>query len=72
VKSGKDYSIHAALDRFVENEGYSVLEAAVFSDSGEIRCEGKSMYYPIYMCSFLERDETDIPALADLREIRWE
>jgi len=55
VKSGKDYAVHASLDRFLENSDYSVNYAYVFSNSGEIHTENKITYYPIYMCMFIEK-----------------
>ncbi len=57
VKSGKDYNMHAALDRFMKNDDYSVNKAYVFSNSGEIRNEDEITYLPVYMCMFLEKDD---------------
>ena len=54
VKSGKDYSTHASLDRFISNQDYSVKKAYVFSNSREIKTEGNITYYPVYMCMFLD------------------
>ena len=56
VKSGKDYSTHAALNRFLSNPDYHVDHAYVFSNSREIRREGKLLYCPIYMVMFLQRN----------------
>ena len=57
VKSGKDYNLHASLNRFIENKDYSVRKAYVFSNSGDIQTEGMITYLPIYMCMFLETEE---------------
>lgn len=57
VKSGKDYNLHASLDRFIENADYSVKKAFVFSNSEEIKTEGMITYLPIYMCMFLEKND---------------
>lgn len=54
VKSGKDYNLHASLDRFINNEDYSTCRAYVFSNSREIKSEGAIMYLPVYMCMFIE------------------
>lgn len=59
IKSGKDYTIHAALDRFINNEDYHVKNAYVFSNNGEVRREGKILYCPIYMIMFLQKEAAE-------------
>ena len=39
VKSGKDYTVHSALNTFVRNEGYQVKKAIVLSNEREIKTE---------------------------------
>ncbi|MCI6524777.1 MAG: AAA family ATPase [Candidatus Enterosoma sp.] len=53
VKSGKDYTVHSALKRFVENEDYHVKNAVVLSNAREVKILGKIMYLPIYYVMFL-------------------
>ena len=53
VKSGKDYSIHRALDRFMANPDYRVQSALVLSNEGESRTENATIYLPIYFIMFL-------------------
>ena len=53
VKSGKDYSIHRALDRFIANPDYRVQSALVLSNEGESRTENATTYLPIYFIMFL-------------------
>ena len=53
VKSGKDYSIHRALDRFMANPDYRVQSALVLSNEGESRTENATTYLPIYFIMFL-------------------
>jgi len=53
VKSGKDYTIHSALNAFVKNEDYHVKKAYVLSNSREITTNGKITYIPIYDVMFL-------------------
>ena len=53
VKSGKDYSIHRALDRFIANPDYRVQSALVLSNEGESRTENATTYLPIYYIMFL-------------------
>ena len=52
VKSGKDYTIHSALNTFVKNEDYHVKKAFVLSNSREITTNGKITYLPIYDVMF--------------------
>lgn len=53
VKSGKDYSIHRALDRFIANPDYRVQSALVLSNEGGSRTEKATTYLPIYYIMFL-------------------
>ena len=72
IKSGKDYTTHASLDRFLSNEDYHIQQAYVFSNSGEVTREGKILYCPIYMIMFLQPEEKseDILPLPDLGELK--
>lgn len=54
VKSGKDYTIHRALDRFASNEDYHIQKALVLSNEREVRKIGKMEYLPIYYVMFLK------------------
>lgn len=53
VKSGKDYSTHRALDRFIANPDYRVQSALVLSNEGNSRTESSTTYLPIYYIMFL-------------------
>ena len=53
VKSGKDYSTHRALDRFIANPDYRVQSALVLSNEGGSRTENATTYLPIYYIMFL-------------------
>ena len=53
VKSGKDYTIHSALNTFVKNDEYHVKKAFVLSNSREIMTNGKIIYLPVYYVMFL-------------------
>lgn len=52
IKSGKDYSVHSALNRLVDNKDYRVKTAYVLSNEREVRRKGPICYIPIYyiMC----------------------
>ena len=53
VKSGKDYTVHSALNTFVSNEDYHVKKAIVLSNEREITTKNKITYLPIYDIMFL-------------------
>ena len=53
VKSGRDYTIHSALTRFLQNKDYNVQKAYVLSNDREIKSLGTLTYLPIYMVMFL-------------------
>ena len=53
VKSGKDYTVHSAMNTFVKNEDYHVKKAYVLSNAREITTNGKITYIPIYDVMFL-------------------
>ena len=71
IKSGKDYSLHAALDKFIANEDYSVKKAFVFSNEREIRVEGSITYYPIYMIMFLNQQNKKLGEIEKINCIEW-
>lgn len=52
VKSGKDYTVHSALNTFVKNDDYHVKKAFVLSNNREITTKGKITYLPIYDVMF--------------------
>ena len=53
VKSGKDYSVHRALDRFVHNPDYKVRSAVVLSNEAVVSTQGGIAYMPVYYAMFL-------------------
>lgn len=54
VKSGKDYTIHSALDKFVANEEYSIKKAYVLSNEQKVYKENGITYIPIYYIMFFQ------------------
>jgi len=52
VKSGKDYTVHSALNTFTKNDDYNVKKAFVLSNAREVTTKGKIMYLPIYYVMF--------------------
>ncbi len=57
IKSGKEYYRHAAMNNVLGNDTYSIPEGYVFC-SGNVACNGKVTYYPIYMLMFLQKEDT--------------
>jgi predicted AAA+ superfamily ATPase len=56
VKSGKDYTVHSALNTFVQNEDYHIKKAFVVSNERTIFSKGKITYIPIYYIMFFHAD----------------
>lgn len=54
VKSGKDYTVHRALNSFVQNDDYHIQKAYVVSNERTIKQDGKVIYIPIYHIMFFE------------------
>lgn len=52
VKSGKDYTVHSALNNLVNNDDYHVKRAYVLSNERTIKTNGKIIYLPIYYVMF--------------------
>ncbi|MCD8152694.1 MAG: DUF4143 domain-containing protein, partial [Clostridiales bacterium] len=57
VKSGKDYTVHSALNTFVRNEDYHVKKAYVLSNAREIEVKGKVIYLPVYFVMFFRKNQ---------------
>lgn len=53
VKSGKDYTVHSALNTFVKNEDYHIKKAFVLSNERTLTTNGKICYLPMYHVMFL-------------------
>ena len=54
VKSGKDYSIHSALDKFLTNKEYNINQAYVLSNEQKVYTKNGITYIPIYYVMFLQ------------------
>lgn len=67
IKSGKDYTKHAALSNVLSNTAYEIPEAFVFQNSN-ISTRGNITYYPIYMIMFvkMERQQDEMIYKLDL------
>ncbi len=56
VKSGKDYTIHRALNTFLSNPDYRVRQAYVLSNAREISQKGCLTYLPVYFSMFIKEN----------------
>lgn len=54
VKSGKDYSVHSALDKFVSNDDYNINKAYVLSNERNVYVKNGIIYMPIYYIMFFQ------------------
>jgi len=56
VKSGKDYTVHSALNNFLNTPDYHIQKAVVMSNEREISVKNGITYLPVYYCMFYQRD----------------
>lgn len=56
VKSGKDYTVHSALNNLLKNPDYRIQAATVISNERKIYQKGKVTYMPVYFVMFMEID----------------
>ena len=54
IKSGKDYTEHSALTKFLETPEYGIGRAIVFSNEQQVYKKKGVTYMPIYYCMFLQ------------------
>ena len=59
IKSGKDYTEHSALTKFLETPDYAIDRAIVFSNEREIFKKKGTTYLPIYYCMFLQSEHRE-------------
>ncbi|MBO6026123.1 MAG: DUF4143 domain-containing protein, partial [Bacteroidales bacterium] len=56
VKSGKDYTVHSALNNLMKTPDYHILSGTVVSNEREVYQDGKVTYMPVYYVMFMEVD----------------
>ena len=59
VKSGKDYTLHSALNKMLSVSDYNVLSGLVVSNERQVKKEGKVIYMPIYYIMFINATGAD-------------
>ncbi len=57
VKSGKDYTSHKALDKFLDNEEYNIHAGIVLNNEREVYTKDKITYMPIYYIMCIEKNQ---------------
>lgn len=61
VKSGKDYTVHSALDKFLSIKEYNIHRAIVLSNARDVVVKNGITYMPIYYVMFFESNpEADV------------
>ncbi len=56
VKSGKNYTVHSALNNFMDTPDYHIQKAAVLNNEREVALKNGITYLPVYYCMFYQRD----------------
>ena len=69
IKSGKDYTEHSALSKFIETTEYGIHRAIVFSNEREIFKKKGATYLPIYYCMFLHHEHREEPVILPELEV---
>ena len=59
-RSGKDYTVHSALNTFVQNEDYHIKKAFVLSNERTVKHKGKITYLPIYYIMFFKNEPDEV------------
>lgn len=65
VKSGKDYSLHSALSRFLTMDEYNIRRAYVLSNEPRVYTENGITYIPVYYVMFFENVSNVIEQFPD-------
>lgn len=70
IKSGKDYTEHSALTKFLETPEYGIDRAIVFSNEQQVYKKKGVTYMPIYYCMFLQNSsDNDAIILPELESV---
>lgn len=59
IKSGKDYTEHSALTKFLNTPDYGIDCAIVFSNERKVFRRDGVIYLPIYYCMFISNEHCD-------------
>lgn len=59
VKSGKNYTIHSAIDNLLNVLDYNIKSGLILSNAREVRTSGKITYMPVYYIMFINANQVD-------------
>ena len=65
VKSGKDYTVHSALDKLLSNKEYNIKRAYVLSNEQQVYTEKGITYMPIYYVMFFQNESNVVEQFLD-------
>lgn len=65
IKSGKDYTVHSALSRFISNKEYNIGRAYVLSNEQKVYTADGITYIPIYYIMFMHNTSTIVDEFLD-------
>ena len=65
VKSGKDYTVHSALNKFLANDEYNVKRAYVLSNEQKVYTKKGITYIPIYYVMFFQNESNVVTQFLD-------
>lgn len=70
IKSGKDYTVHSALNNVLNVEEYGIKKAYIFNNYN-LSVDGNKIYLPVYMSMFLcNTEQSDIIYKLNLEELK--
>ena len=70
VKSGKDYYVHSALDKFIANQDYSVKDAVVLCNQRRVEIDKNGiLHMPVYYSMFIVGNKNSEDVLLPLLKI---
>lgn len=70
IKSGKNYTVHSALTKFLDTPDYGIDRAIVFSNERKVFSKKRITYLPIYYCMFLQnRHHNESVMLPELEQV---
>ena len=65
VKSGKDYTTHSALNKFLSTEEYNICRAYVLSNERNVYTQKGITYIPIYYVMFFKNESKETVQLLE-------
>ena len=65
MKSGKDYTVHSALDKFLSIEEYNTRRAYVLSNEQKVYTKNGVTYLPVYYVMFFQNTSNAVELFLD-------